>query len=169
MGPIGFCFHKYHHIYGKNVTVFLHHHLLRLLSTQLITRTAGATKLPTQKLYYFLQGGLGVSWIQTNIRSKYVCLIIFIHSVIMLYTYVSVTTKGGGGQIMTFKQIGKQNGSTKEGMQWIDLLGRQEKNLWLNCVLNGELLMHVTERKTADMYIERNPADSIMTLLQQFL
>lgn len=53
---------------------------------------------------------------------------------------------------MTFKQMGKQNGSTKEGMQWIDLLGRQEKNLWLNFVLNGELLMHVTERKTADMY-----------------
>merc|ERR1739844_590079 len=26
------------------------------------------------------------------------------------------------------------------------------KNLWLNCVLNGELLMHATERKTADMY-----------------
>ena len=70
---------------------------------------------------------------------------------------------------MTFKQMGTQNGSTKEGMQWIDLLGRQEKNLWLNCVLNGELLMHVTERKTADMYIERNPADSIMTPLEQFL
>jgi hypothetical protein len=44
-------------------------------------------KIANMKVVIFCRG-VGVSWIQTNIRSKYVCLIIFIHSVRMLYTYV---------------------------------------------------------------------------------
>jgi len=82
MGPIGFCFHKYHHIYGKNVifssptlTIFFCSlsSFLNSYRSCKIVNTELSTSFCQQRFDNFFMAQL--AGIKTNIRSKYVCFL----------------------------------------------------------------------------------------------